>query len=148
MGGLGEAAFPLLGAGLVILFGFVVHDSVLFQKRGKRPLPQSVKIFHAASRWTLILAGIMISLSLPVCGVEYFGSEAFDLPNFIMRDMLGVINMLHGGFILGVFSNYSDTGNPRYITVPRFLIGFMALSPFVSAVLSARALAQNSGLAK
>lgn len=73
--------------------------------------------------------GVMIVLSF--ISILSISTNPANLTAFIVADSECITNVLHAGFLLGMYSHYVNTGNQRYLFIPltMFALAFAALLP-------------------
>lgn len=103
------------------------------RQSAKSGVDQSLR---SAMRFTFLLGGLINVLSLSITNPSFFSTSTFSAAAFFRADTAVVKNMLHGCFLLGGFTNWTQTGNPRYVTLILVILACILSSSAVAIIIS------------
>src|SRR5687767_2819877 len=89
-----------------LLYRFMCIDANARIARKGAAVPKSEAVLRGSLRWTFILAGFIICLTLPLTSSTLFSASDFSISQYLKLDMLGIKNILHGGFVIAGWSNF------------------------------------------
>ncbi len=96
------------------------------------------RLLRGSLRAMLLLGAFIIVCSFPLTSSEFYTANNFSLSRFLLLDLQSLKNVLHGGFVVGVYSNFCSTGNPRYFTLTYTFLIFLlfpcSLATFLSGL--------------
>lgn len=132
-------AFLFWVLGMLVYCGMRSRPSRLAPTVDGNPLgrvTETDRAVHLATAAVTAVAGLMIMLSFPVLGVSFFAHPDTTLAEFFKKDFFCIQNALHGGFLMGGWSNWISFGNPRYYTIVQTVLLFICFPSALSLVLS------------
>jgi hypothetical protein len=123
---------------LIPLWFFILVYAYYLLKKLK-PKNRWERVMAAAA----LLGGFFVIHSWSAISPIKLVDPIFDLSTFLKDDIMCFIGLLHAVFLVGFYSSFVDSGNPRYAIIFLCMVGYMGVSACVSftlSVMQARAL--------